>query len=177
MVHSHRQPAFGACLACIYKHIPDELSREKEIARKLGVEVETVQKGFADHEAAKRISGKHPELNADALVGQSFESLFKARCGQDEINSHAIGQALAPFAFIPNLAGALLAIELLRVNAGRMDTNYMTLSPWAPPHVFTRSAQPKESKCEFCSDDLAQGLLQKIWPELFGGFLENTDVA
>ena len=40
IVHSHRQPTKGACLACIYRHIPDELARERDIASGLGIDLD-----------------------------------------------------------------------------------------------------------------------------------------
>ena len=42
VVHSHRQPTAGGVLACIYKHIPDELARARDIASGLGIDVADV---------------------------------------------------------------------------------------------------------------------------------------
>ena len=42
IVHSHRQPTDGACLACIYRHIPDEHARERDIASGLGIDLADV---------------------------------------------------------------------------------------------------------------------------------------
>jgi hypothetical protein len=45
IVHSHRQPTSGAWLACIYRHIPDEVARERDIANGLGVDLADVAGG------------------------------------------------------------------------------------------------------------------------------------
>lgn len=131
----------------------------------------------ADIEDAKRICLKHPDLNAEALVGCSFDSLFKARCGEVRKDSAALDQALAPFAFIPNLAGALLAVELLRANASLMETNFMSVSPWAPSHGRSRRYASKDESCEFCMNEDAQAFLRSCWPELFGEENKNVGVA
>lgn len=165
IAHSHRQPTNGACLACIYRHVPDELSREREIAAGLGVTLEDVAKTYIDEGAAAAITKAHPKLSAAGLVGMSYDSLFKELCGQASLLSSAGAQVLAPFAFVSNLAGALLALELARFDAGITDSNYIFLSPWSPPSRRTRKFRSKAADCEFCADPDTTAGLQLVWGE------------
>jgi molybdopterin/thiamine biosynthesis adenylyltransferase len=169
IVHSHRQPTNGACLACIYRHIPDELARARDIASGLGIDLADVTAGqLIDARLAAKIAAKHPQLEADALVGFAFDSLFRQLCAEQALLSPTGAQVLAPFAFVSNLAGALLALELARFDAGREiagGNNYLWLSPWAPPHSRVRSWRGRESDCEFCSNPRALLTLRAVWPE------------
>jgi hypothetical protein len=81
--------------------------------------------GFISEKVAKKIVLAHQSLNFDALIGKSFDSLFKQLCGEKNIKNKAGAQVLAPFTFVSNLAGALLALELLRFCSSRsIATNY-----------------------------------------------------
>jgi hypothetical protein len=169
IVHSHRQPTSGACLACIYKHIPDEFARTLDIASGLGIDLaDVVPGGLIGERVARKIVVSHPLLTASELVGIAFDSLYKQLCGEQGLLSPTGAQVLAPFAFVSNLAGALLALELARFDAGRKiagTSNYLCLSPWAPPHSRIRSWRRREPDCEFCSDPEALTALRRIWPE------------
>jgi len=77
-------------------------------------------------------------------------------------------QVFAPFAFVSNLAGALLALELARFEAGvRFEdgTNYLFASPWAPPHSRMRLHRPHELDCEFCGRPETRKAWAFVWPE------------
>lgn len=167
IVHSHRQPTSGACLACVYKHIPDELAREREIAGGLGIPVEAIAAGFIDQQAALAIKEKHPTLHEDELINKSFDSMFKMLCGEGKLLSPAGQQVLAPFAFVSNLAGALLALELALFEAGDLSTNFFIASPWAPPNKRMRIFKAKDLNCEFCANPNSLDVLRSVWPEYF----------
>jgi ThiF family len=168
IVHSHRQPTSGACLACIYKQIPDELARTRDIASGLGIDpADVIPGGLIDERVAGKIVVSHPQLTASELVGIAFDSLYKQLCGEQVLLSPTGAQILAPFAFISNLAGALLALELARFDAGQeiaATSNYLCLSPWAPPHSRIRSWRGRAPDCEFCSDPEALTALRTVWP-------------
>ena len=170
IVHSHRQPTSGACLSCIYRHIPDELARERDIASGLGVDLSDVAAGkLIDGEVALKIASQHLGLDAPALVGLGFDSLFKQLCGEQALLSATGAQVLAPFAFVSNLAGALLALELLRFDAGDRfedEKNYLFVSPWSPPHKYVRRYRGREPDCEFCSRPETRKAFALVWPEL-----------
>lgn len=51
VVHSHAQPTDGACLACIYRHIPDEHARERSIADGLGIDLRMAPSSSSDGRA------------------------------------------------------------------------------------------------------------------------------
>lgn len=88
--------------------------------RRLGVDLTDVRRDFITEAVARKIVTAHPELVAEDLVGQSIFSLFKAKCAEGTLKNSAGEQTLAPFAFISNLAGLLLALELVLVRGGRL---------------------------------------------------------
>ncbi len=170
IVHSHRQPTTEACLACIYRHIPDEMVRERAIAEGLGIPLKDVTSGaLIDARLASIIAALHPGLDATALIGVAFDSLYKQLCAEQTLLTAAGEQTLAPFAFVSNLAGALLAIELVRFDSGQRfidGRNYLFASPWTPPHTHLRRVRPRASDCGFCGKPTARFAWQAVWPEI-----------
>lgn len=170
IVHSHRQPNVGACLACIYKPILDELARARDIASGLGIDLDDVTSGALISEAvAAKIVSKHPALDPAKLVGTAFDSLFKQLCAEQALLSPTGAQVLAPFAFVSNLAGALLALELARFEFGARfedGKNYLFASPWSPPHALSRRYRAREPDCEFCGRPATMEAWELVWPEV-----------
>lgn len=170
VVHSHKEPNQGACLSCIYHHIPLEDERTRSIADGLGLAYEDIKdREFIDAALALRLAALH-NLDADALEGHAIASLHKQLCGAQVLKMAGGEQALAPFAFISNLAGVLLAIELLRFeddpDAARLSP-YLSLDPWSPPHTRMRRPRPKNPDCEFCADPARTDILKLVWKDRF----------
>ena len=169
ILHSHRQPTSHACLACIYRHIPDELVRQRAIAEGLGIALDDVLPGgLINAPIAARIAARHPELDETVLVGMAFESLYKQLCAEQTLLTVAGEQVLAPFAFVSNLAGALLALELARFESGQRfadERNYLFTSPWSPPSPRMRRLRPRVADCRFCGNPAAQTAWQAVWPD------------
>ena len=163
VVHSHRQPNPNACLACIYRHLPDENAREKSIADGLGVSLEMVKSGFISMAAASSIALVHPQIDPATITGMAFDSLFRQLCAEQALATPEGRQVLAPFAFVSNLAGTLLAVELLRSEAGLAGTNYWSVDPWGIPLRQTRLLRPRIPECEFCSRAEVDDLSQQLW--------------
>lgn len=172
VVHSHRFPSEGACLACIYKHIPSEDERARSVAEGLGITVEEAKLELIDQPLAHKLAALH-SLDEAALVGTALNTLYRVRCGEGALRSAAGKQALAPFAFVSVLAGTFLALELMRFEAGatpRRLSNYFQLNPWFPPHG-TRQRLSKEPDCEFCSKPKVLEAMREVWSDL----LEDRD--
>lgn len=172
VVHSHKQPTTGACLGCIYPHIPQEGQRERDIAQGLGIDVDDLKAGFVSSEVAIKIVQKHPDLDPKLLTGKSFDTLFKERCAEDALLTGGGEQVFAPFAFISNLAGLLLALELaLQFNeAGwSKESHYMTLDPWRPPHQRLRRVRGRSPHCKACSDLILQEFKRDLWADRLAG--------
>lgn len=163
IVHSHSQPTDGACLACIYRHVPDEHARERSIAEGLGIDIETVREGFITAQAAARIGRAHPSVEPGTIIGKAYDTLFKELCSAQALLTPEGRQVLAPFAFVSALAGVLLVIELLRSNHQAATTNYWTVDPWGPPISRLRRLRPRVPDCEFCTDDDARRLVHSLW--------------
>lgn len=163
VVHSHSQPTNGACLACIYRHVPDEHARERSIAEGLGIDIETVREGFITADAAARIARAHLSVEAAAIIGKAYDTLFKELCSAQALHMPEGRQVLAPFAFVSALAGVLLVIELLRSNHQAATTNYWTVDPWGVPIDRLRRMRTRVPDCEFCADADARRLIDSLW--------------
>ncbi|RVG50668.1 ThiF family adenylyltransferase [Sinorhizobium meliloti] len=163
IVHSHSQPTDDACLACIYRHVPDEHARERSIAEGLGIDIETVREEFISADAAARIAKAHFSVEESTIVGRAYDTLFKELCSAQALLTPEGRQVLAPFAFVSALAGVLLVVELLRSNHQAATTNYWAVDPWGAPIGRLRRLRPRVPDCEFCADDDARGLAHSLW--------------
>lgn len=168
VVHSHAEPNDGACLSCIYHHLPLEDERTRSIAAGLGIGYEEIKgKEFIDGELARRLADLHG-LDAASLEGHAISSLHKQLCGAQVLKMAGGEQALAPFAFISNLAGVLLAVELLRFEAdpdAARQSSYLSLDPWSPPHTRARRPRAQRPDCEFCGDLHKTDILKLVWKD------------
>jgi len=163
VVHSHVQPTGGACLACIYQHIPDEAAREQSIAEGLGISLAEVKQGFIDRRIAEKICHTYPDRSPEVLVGKAFDTLFRELCGAQALRTPEGRQVFTPFAFVSVLAGTLLAVELVRQTIGRADANYWQVDPWRAPLARLRRKRSKVPTCEFCSRPEADAVIQDLW--------------
>ncbi|VWD37311.1 hypothetical protein BCO18430_06481 [Burkholderia contaminans] len=166
VVFSERQPTDLACLSCIYAHIPAENQREQHIADALGLSIADVQQSIIDEDVASRLVKTHPTLNIERIRGMAFDSLFREMCGAGTLLSGPAKQALAPLGFISNLAGCLLALELLRFEGAHVENtefNYMALDPWRPPHRRARLSKSAKDDCEFCGELENRQVLESVW--------------
>lgn len=163
VVHSNHQPAEGACLACLYRHTPDENARETSIAEALGLDVATIRTGFITPEVAQKIVERYPDRQPGDLVGKAFDSLFRELCATQALAKPEGRQVFTPFAFVSAMAGALLAIELVRRNAGYPDTGGWQVDPWRGPVGRTRRSVPKAQDCEVCSETAFRDAIQRFW--------------
>lgn len=163
VVHSNRQPGDGFCMACLYRHTPDEQARETSIAEGLGLDIDTVRTGFVTPEVAGRIVERYPQLDPGSLVNKAFDTLFRDLCSQQALSTSEGRQVFTPFAFVSAMAGALLAIELVRQHLGYPDTSYWQVDPWRGPFGRTRSAASKRPDCEFCADPGFKAAIDHYW--------------
>jgi hypothetical protein len=169
IVFSHGYPNCHACLGCIYPAIADELGRARDISSGLGVPLAVVVSGQRiDKAIAQLIVCKHPGLNAEALEGKAFDSLFKQLCAEEALLSPTGEQVLAPFAFISSLAGALQALELARFESQARfieGKNYLFVSPWSPAHSHSRLLRPRLPNCEICGRLEYATVTKTVWAD------------
>ena len=164
VVHHNRQVSDSACMSCIYEPDQEETSREAHIAGHFGVSVDEVRSERISDAAAKVIAGKFPTLEAAALVGTAYDSLFKRLCAEATLQTSEGKRVLAPFAFVSVLAGALLLIEMFRPEARHATgTNYWRLSPWHPPLARRRVLRPRQQGCAFCSSEIMAKVNRNLW--------------
>lgn len=166
VLHYNRQPATIACLSCIYAADEDELSREQHIADHLGVPVEEVRSERITAQAAATIRVQFPSLGRVDLVGTAYDSLFKRLCGEGLLKMTAGRTLMAPFAFVSVLAGALLALELVRrlgTGCSERDFNYWRVSAWHPPLARARVTRPPQAGCTFCGNPLLRRVNSSLW--------------
>lgn len=163
VVHSHRQPTEDACLSCIYRHVLDEHARERAIADGLGISLDMVRESLISADAAALIAAANAGIQPAAIEGMAYDSLFKQLCAEQALKSAEGKQVLAPFAFVSALAGSLLVVEMLRVQAGVADTNYWQVDPWGSPIGKLRSSRPRAVDCEFCSIPHFVSIADQLW--------------
>lgn len=166
VVHSNEQPADGACMACLYRHTPNEEARTLSIAEGLGIEIATVGEGFVSAEAAQRIAVSHPAIEPASIEGKAFDTLFRELCATQALATNEGRQVLTPFAFVSGLAGALLAVELVRKDRGLPDTGGWHVDPWRGPVGRLRRPVPKHPDCEFCSKPHFRAAIDEYWSKL-----------
>ncbi|MRR05461.1 MAG: hypothetical protein EG828_00725 [Deltaproteobacteria bacterium] len=169
VVHFNQQPAVGkACMSCIYLEEDGELTHEQHVADLLGVGVEKVRENFIDNAAAMEICLRYPQINRGSIEGTAYDSLFKQLCGQGELQVGADKHVLAPFAFVSVLAGAMLAVELVRrVRQGQAAEpyNYWRLAPYNTPNIRGRYNRVKIEGCEFCGDPVKTECCSQLWED------------
>ncbi|MBZ9649740.1 hypothetical protein K9B33_19565 [Sphingobium sp. 3R8] len=163
VVHSHELPTDRACLSCIYKHVDLENVRERAIADGLGIDIAMVKENLITPAAATLIALRYPEHPTSAFVGMAYDSLFKQLCAEQALSTPEGRQVLAPFAFVSNLAGALIVLEMLRSKAGLAATNYWQVDPWGRPIDRLRTLRYRIADCEFCSRPHVRDFVDQIW--------------
>jgi molybdopterin/thiamine biosynthesis adenylyltransferase len=163
VVHSNLLPTAHACLACIYRHVPEEHAREQSIAEGLGVTLADVRSGLITTAVAARIAQTHPALNPAAITGLAFDSLFRQLCSEQVLATPEGRQVLAPFAFVSAWAGVLQTIEMLRSFASTARTNYWSVDPWNLPIARSRTLRPRHPECQFCSKPEYTPVIQDLW--------------
>lgn len=161
--HAHED---GACLGCIYGETQGELDFERHVAQKLHVSVVDVRTGFITPAAAGRIVARYPALQAERLVGMAYHSLFKQLCATQQLVGPEQKQVLAPFAFVSQLAGTVLALELYLRRLSRPATrafNYWRVSPWREPNLDLRTTRSRVASCSVCSDADYHSVIRELW--------------
>ncbi len=169
VLHYHRQPTDGACLACIYREDDAERDFETHVAAKLGVPVEKVRHLVIDPDAAAMIARRYPMSISQPgqIVGLPYDTLFKSLCGEGALaadDNHP--PVVAPFAFVSALAGVMLAFELVRRHThGNHDRvfNFWRISPWQPLHNRLRRRVPAAPDCSFCADRTVRAAVYALW--------------
>lgn len=166
VIHYHRQPTMYACLSCIYESDEEELSREQHVADHLGVSVEAVRSERIGVAEATVIIKRFPALADVDLIGTAYDTLFKRLCGEGLLRTAAGRRIVAPFAFVSVLAGALLALELVRrLGSGDSDRafNYWRVSAWHPPLSRRRVLRSRQPRCQFCGSETLQRVNAQLW--------------
>jgi len=168
VLHFNEQPSQLACLSCVYRIETEEVRHEEHVAEALGVGVSDVRSGFISEGAAALICATFPDLLPEIVIGKAYDTLFKARCAQGMLKSAADRQVLAPFCFVSMLAGAYLALEVVRrINTGRTAEpfNYWRLSPWHGAVLELRALRPSRPDCEYCAEPLMRDVATSLWAD------------
>lgn len=164
--HHNKILTENACLACIYPETTGEREFELHLARKLHVSVVEVRTGFITSAAAGRIVERYQNLSAPQITGMAYDSLFKQLCATQQLIGPEQKQVLAPFSFVSQLAGTVMALEMYlnRAGAERTETfNYWRISPWHGPNYDLRTQRPRLDSCSSCSDPVYQKTARQIW--------------
>ena len=165
VLHHNRQPTAGACLGCVYPPDEEEYTREHHIAERLGVAVEEVRRERISPESAREISRRYPQLRPEDLVGVAFDTLFKQLCSVGELDGGPGKRVVAPFAFVSVLAGAFLALEIVRrLGHGHVaGYNFWRVNPWSSWEPRLRETWPKQAGCTFCGNSDLMAVNGELW--------------
>jgi hypothetical protein len=112
---------------------------------------------------AEKIVSNYPNLEPDQLIGKAFDTLFRELCAAQALRTPEGRQVLTPFAFVSALAGALLAVELVRQTTGFADTNYWQVDPWRAPLARLRRRRSRATGCVLCSRPEAMSVIEDMW--------------
>jgi hypothetical protein len=167
VLHYHREPNTGSCLSCLYWEAPEEAAHEQHIAASLGVSLDHVRRGQVSRQAAQLIASRHPDVDAAAITGLPFDTVFKqVVCSSDSVRVGDAESVLTPFAFVSVLAGTFLAIEVVRRTLRpATEWNVWRLSPWSQPLPALRKFNPRREACEFCSNPELLSIAENIWSQ------------
>ena len=165
VLHHHRQPTSEACLSCVYPPDAEEYSREQHIAERLGVSLDEVRQERISGRSAKKIARKYPQLAVEKLAEVAYDTLFKQLCSAGELDGAPGKRVVAPFAFVSVLAGALLALEMVRrLGSGHVRVyNYWRVSPWTPWHGRLRDVWVRKPDCTFCGNADLMVVNRELW--------------
>ena len=166
VIHHNIQPNQYACLSCIYESDAAEHSREAHIAEHLGVSIADVRTERISAEVALQIVTQFPKLDALALNGMAYDSLFKQLCSEQQLGTIDGGSAVtAPFAFVSVLAGALLTLDIVEklVANDAHFFNYWRASPWHAPLRRRKILRSKQPRCVFCGDAVLSKVNEALW--------------
>lgn len=164
--HKNRLGTHDACMACVYPETPGEKDFETHVARKLHVSVVEVRTGYISRAAAVRIVKHYPALSLETVVGMAYDSLFKQLCATQQLEGPEQKQVLAPFGFVSQLAGTILAIEIYLDACQRQQClryNYWRVSPWHGPNYDLRAQRVRSESCRTCGDSVYQATAAQIW--------------
>jgi molybdopterin/thiamine biosynthesis adenylyltransferase len=155
-----------ACLGCIYIETEKERSFKSHVAQTLGVTLEEIDSGYISATAAEKIVNRYPKLQADAIIGQAFDSLFKSLCATEQLSTVEQKQVLAPFAFVSQLAGTVQAIEffLRRLDPMRSERfNYWRVNPWRGIAIDLQQIRQATPDCQICADTIYKQLAKSLY--------------
>lgn len=164
--HHNRQFDGHACMACIYFETEGELTFARHVAHMLNVDLEDVQRLYVDEAAATKIHLRYPKLAVQDLIGKAYDSLFRRMCASEQLTTPEQKQVLAPFAFVSQLAGTIMAIELYlrRREPERAERfNHWRTSPWRSPVVELQGNKARLPACVVCSRNDYQELADHLW--------------
>lgn len=168
VIHHNCQPSTDACMSCIYESDAEELSREQHISEHLGVSVESVRSERISADVAAVIVKRFPTLEKVNLIGTAYDTLFKSLCGEGLLKNASGRKVTAPFGFVSVLAGALLAVELVRrLGPGRSNRNfnYWRVSAWHAPLARRRVLRPRQPGCLFCDSPILRQVNESLWSD------------
>lgn len=166
--HHNLQFSGNACMGCIYPETQSERDFARHLAESLNVSVEEVAQTYIDEKAAHKICERYPDLSSQDLVGTAYDTLFRTLCASEKLKTAEQKQVLAPFAFVSQLAGCVLAIEMFlrrQYPERAWRFNYWRVSPWRGMFIDLQQLRAPLNDCEVCSQDDYKQLAGNIWAD------------
>lgn len=163
VLHYNKQPLESkACLGCVYPLDTTEQAHERHVAEKLGVTIEQINQGFIDEVAEQAIKRQYPELTG-SLIGFAYDTLFKRLCAEGKLTIGGSKQVFAPLAFVSSLAGAMLAVMVVKNSVEASAFNYWRLSPWCNPNYRLQQNLITNERCNLCNESMIMEMAARWW--------------
>ena len=164
--HHNRLFTGGACLACIYKEMQAEKAFAEHVAELLNVTAAEVAEEFISRAAAAKICERYPDVKPDGIAGKAYTTIFRQQCATGSLVTPEQKQVLAPFAFVSQLAGTILAIEMFlrRIDPQRGRVfNYWRVNPWRGILIDLQDYRMPDLNCTVCSKQDYQDAARLAW--------------
>lgn len=164
--HHNRQFNGGACMGCIYPETEHERQFRSHLAEVLNVSEKEIEQTYVSQQTALKIQARYPEIHSADIVGIAYDTLFRQLCATAQLKTPEQKQVLAPFAFVSQLAGVVLAIEyfLRRRDSSRTKTfNYWRVNPWRGPVIGLQQWRGPLAACSVCRDPDYQAAAAAVW--------------
>lgn len=157
----------SACLGCLYPPRRLDVDRVAVIARELRLEPDEVRRRELSKEpmtldtvrAIARSQGRDATAY-DEFADDPLDSFYRRVCGTTAISVDRSGETFAPIAFLPALAGFLVASALL---VEGVDHRHFRLDAFDGLATPRRRTLPVRPDCDLCGRDALVATYRQKW--------------
>lgn len=156
-----------ACLACLYPPRAVDVDRVAVIARELRLDADEVRRRELSKEpmtldTVRAIAREHGQDDSayDEFADDPLDSFYRRICGTTAILTDRSGETFAPIAFLPALAGFLVASALL---TGARWSRYFRIDAFDGLTTPLRRTVPPRPDCDLCGRSAIVAAYRHKW--------------